>query len=248
MTDRERNIKIVVEYDGTNYHGWQRQPEHCTIQQCLEEAVEAVTQTCTTVHGAGRTDAGVHALAQVANFRTRSRISIERFPLALNAHLPPDIAVKHAEEVRLDFHAQFDAKSKLYRYTLLNQQIRSPLLGRYAYRCWPELDVSLMQRAALHLLGEHDFSAFETESRWERPRVRHVTRAEFIAEPPRIDFWIEANGFLYNMVRAIIGTLLLVGWRKLSCDDFRNIIASKDRTFAGPTAPPQGLCLMRVTY
>ncbi len=244
----ERNIKITLEYDGTEYFGWQRQPNCVTVQQRVEEAVEAVTQARAAVIASGRTDTGVHAEGQVAHFRTASAIPIEKFPPALNANLPADIAVLAAEEARPDFHARYDAKSKTYRYTILNQPIRSPLRARYSARMWPALDVERMQEAARALVGRRDFAAFQSQADPERNSVRTVTRAEFVARPPLIEFWIEADGFLYNMVRAIVGTLALVGRGKLSPADFEAIIRSRDRGQAGPTAPAQGLCLVRVQY
>jgi len=243
-----RNIKITVEYDGASYFGWQRQPNHMTIQQRLEEAVEAVTQAHTTVHGSGRTDTGVHARGQVAHLHTESSIPPEKFPYALNAHLPHDIAVLSAEDVAADFHARFSALSKTYAYTILNQPIRSPTRERYATRVWPAVDVSLMQQAASCLVGEHDFAAFQSEGSRPGSTVRCVTRAELASDPPLIVFWIEANGFLYNMVRAIVGTLLLVGHGKVSPSRFRSVLESGARDQAGPTAPARGLCLMQVTY
>ena len=244
----ERNIKITLEYDGANYFGWQRQPSHVTVQQRLEEAVAAVTQARSTVIGSGRTDTGVHAKAQVANFRTRSHIPGPKFPFALNANLPPDIAVTAAEDAAPDFHARFDAKAKTYRYTLLNAPIRSPLHSPYTYRVWPPLDTAAMQQAAQCLVGEHDFAAFQTEGRPDRSSVRTVTRADFVEHDPIIEFWIEADGSLYNMVRAIIGTLIRTGRHKISPNEFAEILASASRPAAGPTAPAQGLCLMEVKY
>ena len=244
----ERNIKITVEYDGTDYFGWQRQPSHITVQQCLEEAVQAVTQAPATVTGSGRTDTGVHAKAQIANFRTLSHIPAAKFPLALNANLPPDIAVSAAEDAAPDFHARFGARAKTYRYTILNAAIRSPLHSRYTYRVRPPLDTAAMQQAAQCLVGEHDFAAFQTEGRPDRSSVRTVTRADFVDHDPIVEFWIEADGFLYNMVRAIIGTLIRAGHHKINPNEFAEILASASRPAAGPTAPAQGLCLMEVKY
>jgi len=244
----ERNIKITVEYDGTDYFGWQRQPNHVTVQQRIEEAIEAVTRTRSMLTGSGRTDTGVHAKGQVANFRTRSAIPVDKFPLALNANLPSDIAVTEAQDVPLDFHAQYCAKSKTYRYRVFNRHIRSPLYSRYSTRVWPKLDLAPMQRAAARLMGEHDFAAFQTESSSGRSSVRTVTRADLVEAEPFIELWIEANGFLYNMVRAIVGTLSLVGHHKIHPDGFAQILRTRDRGQAGPTVPPQGLCLMKVEY
>jgi len=244
----ERNIRITIEYDGTDYFGWQRQPHHVTVQQRVEEAVEAVTQTRTHVNASGRTDTGVHAQGQVANFHTVSAIPAEKFHLALNANLPRDIAVLDAADAPADFHARFDAKSKTYRYTILNQPIRSPLHERCATRIWPQLDVLRMQAAAAHLMGERDFAAFQSEASSGRTSVRTILRAEIVHAHPMIEFWIAANGFVYNMVRAIVGTLIPVGQGKLTPDEFATILDSADRAAAGATAPPQGLCLMRVEY
>jgi tRNA pseudouridine38-40 synthase len=247
-----RNIRLVIEYDGTAYHGWQRQANALTIQQMLEEAIAGLVGHPVRIHGSGRTDAGVHALGQVANFRTTSTIPADRLPHAINAHLPPDIAVLRADDVPDAFHARYSATGKTYRYTLLCRSVR-PTLDRtrvYWVR-WP-LDADAMRRAAALFIGEHDFAAFETESTGEGT-VRTVTRCDIEAHPEptggqRIEITVSANGFLYNMVRAMVGTLLQIGGGKAPPERVAQLLAARDRTLAGPTAPARGLCLLSVDY
>jgi len=248
MTVSKRNIRLVIEYDGTRYGGWQRQKNSITIQQRLEEAIEKIVHEHVNVIGAGRTDAGVHALAQVANFRTTSRIPAAKFVSATNAHLPKDIAVRGADEVPLDFHARYDAQARHYRYTILNDPVRTAIGRSYAYRVWPPLDLGPMQEAAHGLLGEHDFSAFETESSPERQSVRRIERADLSRAGPYVLFDVVGNAFLYNMVRAIVGTLIQVGRGKITPHEFQDVLATRDRTFAGPNVPAHGLCLVQVRY
>lgn len=245
---KQRNIKIVVEYDGTNYGGWQRQKNAVTVQQVLEEAVERIVQHKVTVLGASRTDSGVHALGQTANFRTTSGIPPRRLLTAINSQLSPDVVVRSLVDVDDGFHAQFHAKSKIYRYTILNHRIRTALNRAYCHFVGPKLDVILMRRAAKFLIGRHDFKAFESDADPESNSVRTVTRASFKRTGHYLVFTIEGDGFLYNMVRAIVGTLIEVGRGKVTTDGFRDILESRDRTFAGPTAPAKGLCLVKVKY
>lgn len=243
-----RNLRITVEYDGTNYFGWQSQLGGGTIQQKLVGAIAAVTSQVVVLYGAGRTDAGVHALGQVANFRTRSQIPEDRFPHALNAHLPRDITVLRCEEVAPDFHAQFDAIGKLYRYRILHRPVPGALDRN---RCWwihTPLDLDAMREGARHLVGVHDFRAFGTHSGRRRSTVREITSLDIARDGDYIQLDVAGTGFLYNMVRTIVGTLWLVGKSALPPAGVAEILASRDRRRAGPVSPAHGLYLMRVFY
>lgn len=242
-----RNIKLLVEYDGTRYHGWQRQANAPTIQQTLEEGIARVVGHEVTLFGSGRTDAGVHALGQVANFHTSASIAAERLPHAINANVPDDIAVLRAEDAAPDFHARYSARRKTYRYRIVRRAVR-PAVGA-AFVHWHRfpLDVAAMQRAAGLFLGEHDFAAFESHSAGEGT-VRTITRSDLSEAGERLDYYVTANGFLYNMVRAMVGTLLEIGSGRRPADDVTRLLASRDRKRAGRTAPAKGLCLMQVDY
>lgn len=245
-----RNIMMVIEYDGTNYHGFQKQAGSglATIQETLEEALHRLTGEEPVVTGAGRTDAGVHAFGQVINFHTGASIPAGRFPYALNTFLPPDITAREAREVPADFHAQFAAKSKRYRYTIYNARIPSPLNRLYSLHVPVKLDVAAMRSAARLLVGEHDFAAFRAAGSSAKTTVRHLTRLDVEANGPFIYITAEADGFLYNMVRIITGTLLYVGKGKLTPEDVRSALESGDRTRTGPTVPPHGLTMLEVKY
>ncbi len=234
-----RNIKLLIEYDGTNYHGWQVQPNALTIQEVMEEKIKVMTQQRVRLIASGRTDAGVHALGQVANFKTTSSIPVDGFQRGLNSLLPPDIIVKSAEEVEARFHAQYGAKRKTYRYVILNREVPSALYRNYSWHLPLALDVQAMQKASSLLLGRKNT---------EDP-VREVYRAEWSAEEKNfLHFTIEADGFLKHMVRNIVGTLAEVGRGKLPVRDFERILGARDRRQAGITAPAQGLFLVEVKY
>ena len=244
-----RNIKLKVEYEGTNYLGWQRQPQGMTIQQALEEAIERITGVMPTVTGASRTDARVHARGQVANFKTESSLPLERLRGALNAVLPRDIVIREAAEATEDFNSRFSALSKLYHYTVWNDPIRPALERNSVWHVRHPLDAELMQQAANLLIGTRDFACFQSANAASETTARTVMRASWRTDSPgKLIFAIEADGFLYNMVRAIVGTLVGVGAGKVSIEQFRKILESADRRKAGRTAPPQGLCLMEVRY
>ncbi|WP_418791451.1 tRNA pseudouridine(38-40) synthase TruA [Phosphitispora sp. TUW77] len=244
-----RNIKVLLEYDGTNYHGFQRQTDDLpTIQKSLEEALGLLVKYPVTVTGSGRTDAGVHALGQVINFFSECRIPVDRLPLAMNSLLPKDIAAIEAQEVDAGFHAQFSARSKVYRYHIYNSRIPSAFERLYSYHVPQGLDIERMRQAARYMVGEHDFTAFRAAGSCAKTSVRHVYRLDIEHTPPHIYITVEANGFLYNMVRIISGTLLYVGRGKLSPSEVRDIVNSGRREEAGPTVPPQGLFLMEVKY
>lgn len=249
MDDRRerRNIKLTIEYDGTRYQGWQRQANGPTIQQALEEGIAQVVGHAVTLYGSGRTDAGVHALGQVANFHTVSRIPIERLPHAINANIPADIVVLGAEEVPPDFHARYSAKRKTYRYSVLCRPVRPAVGAAYLYWHRHPLDVAAMRQAAAWFVGEHDFAAFQSQAEGEGS-VRTVFRSEWLQDGCRLDYYVTANGFLYNMVRAMVGTLLDVGSGKWPPEYVARLLESRERAFAGRTAPANGLCLMSVEY
>jgi tRNA pseudouridine38-40 synthase len=243
-----QNLRLLIEYDGTNYHGWQTQPQEITIQRTIEQVIERIVQERVRLTGSGRTDAKVHAFGQVANFRCHGEIEPSVLKRGLNGMLPRDIVIKQAEVVPLEFDSCLDALSKTYRYSLLDRPERSAIGRDYAYHCWTPLDVKSMQEAAIHLLGAHDFSSFRSSSCSATNPVRHIKRAEFQREGCFLQFYIESNGFLHHMVRCLMGTLLDVGRGKLIPDDFRGILEAKDRKLAGRTAKPWGLCLMEVQY
>jgi tRNA pseudouridine38-40 synthase len=243
-----RNIKLLLSYDGTDFCGWQRQPDRRTVQSVLEEAIGRLTGVPATTNASGRTDAGVHALGQVVHFYTASRHPPEVFVKALNAMLPHDVRVRGAWEMPQAFHATLDAKAKLYRYVIDNNPIADPFQRRYSDHVYHPLDVPVMDQAARALLGRHDFHSFETHWPNRTSSVRTITH---IAASRMNDFvWVdvEADGFLYNMVRAISGTLVLVGTGRWPATQIAEVLAARDRRAAGPTAPPQGLFLVRVRY
>ena len=243
-----RNLRLLLEYDGTDYHGFQKQPRLRTVQSELEAAIGKVVDAPIRLIGAGRTDAGVHATGQVANFLTDNRIPIERLPAALNSLLPTDVAVKEAEEVPLDFHARRWAVSRCYQYLLLNQPWRSALLARYSHWVPGELAVGKMNEAARCFLGEHDFRSFQASGSTTRHTVRRVSRAAIRRMGRLVVITLEANAFLYQMVRIMVGTLLSVGLGKRPPEGVKAILESADRRQAGKTVPAKGLCLVRVNY
>lgn len=241
-------FKITLEYDGTNYHGWQIQPDVPTIQRELEAAIGRVAQHEVNVIGAGRTDAGVHALGQVAHFSTTARLSTEEWNRALNGLLPPDIAVLAVEPAPDTFHARFAAKSKLYRYRILNRPHRSALERTRAWHVWQPLDVATMRETVACLVGKHDFSSFQGSPTDTENAVCQITRLTLDQSGDDLSIEVEANRFLKQMVRNIVGTLAEVGRGKLQTGDVAGILDARDRTKAGPTAPAHGLYLVKVDY
>jgi len=244
-----RNIMITLEYDGTNYSGWQIQKNtpH-TIQQILQEALTVINKSPAEITGAGRTDAGVHALGQVANFNLDVSIPVERIPVAINSLLPRDIVCKNAQEVPEDFHARFDARGKKYRYRIYNQLLPSAFLRNYAYHYKHKLDLSIMKKAAGYLVGTHDFKAFQASGSPITDTVRTIYRIEVIKKKPEIWLEVSGNGFLYNMVRIIAGTLIEAARGNIRLEDLEKILLSRDRKQAGFTAPAHGLTLVEVYY
>ena len=243
-----RRVLLVVQYDGTDYHGFQRQVGQMTVQQRLEETLERVLGERVAVTGAGRTDAGVHAIGQAVAFTTDNPIPLPNMVVALNDALPRDIAIVSARQVAEDFHPRRDAVSKLYSYRILNRELPSPFICRYAWHVREPLDVELMSAAAEKLVGEHDFAAFCAAGSSVKSTVRRVTRLDVEAEGELVEIRAEANGFLYMMVRIMVGTLVDVGLGRLSVEEVGWILAGGDRTQASRTAPPQGLCLVAVSY
>ena len=245
-----RNIKLTIEYDGTNYSGWQVQDgrHKGTIQGVLEHAASRLLQEKVKVVGSGRTDAGVHAAAQVANFKTKSKFSCLNIQKGLNGILPKDMRIKQAEDVCLDFHARFCARSKLYRYTIINHSFASPFLRRYSHLVRFTLDLKKMRQACCCLLGRHNLRSFQAVDKRERSSIRTIKRLNIRKDRHLIYLDIEADGFLYHMVRNIVGTLIEVGRGKLKAQEIKGILGAKNRIYAGPCAPAKGLCLMQVKY
>ncbi len=245
----KRNIKLILEYDGSRYHGWQRQNKETTIQALIEEKIRMMTKESATLIASGRTDAGVHALCHVCNFITRAQIDPLSFKRGLNALLPEDIFVKQAEEVPIDFHSMYGTESKTYEYRILNREDPNVFLRLYTWHIPRHLDRGEMRKCLSLLRGEHDFSSFKSTGSGNLNPVRKMMRAE-IHEPDKglLYFLFEANGFLRHMVRNIVGTVVEVGQGKMSFNDFVVIFQARDRSKAGIKAPPQGLFLTDVRY
>lgn len=243
-----RHLKLALEYDGTAYHGWQVQPGLDTIQGRVEAALSRLAGSSVHVMGAGRTDAGVHALGQIASCNVAVRLDDLRLHRALNALLPKDIVVTSVESAPVTFDARRSARAKTYRYTLLRRTYPSALEGRYCLYVPYAVDMEAMAEAAQCLVGTHDFSAFRAGTCAAATPIRTVRRAAWRAEGDRWRFEIEGNAFLQHMVRIIVGTLLDVGRGRRRPADVPEILASRDRRRAGKTAPPHGLCLVAVEY
>lgn len=243
-----RKIKLILEYDGVPYAGWQVQLNTDTVQARVESALREVLREEVRVHGAGRTDAGVHALGQVAHFETASALPADNIRKGANTHLPPDIAILGAEDAAPDFHARYSARSKVYRYRILLRDVRSPLARFRALRVAPPLDPERMRAAAKLLTGRHDFAAFASAGGSVKNTVRELSRLDIIEEGEELSLEFSGDGFLYRMVRNITGTLLEVGKGKLSVGAVADILGSRDRKRAGPTAPAPGLYLVKVVY
>ena len=243
-----RNIKLILEYDGMAYCGWQRQVNGLGIQEVLEEKIGVMTGEAVKVIGSGRTDAGVHAINQAANFKTASKIPADGFLRGLNSLLPQDIAVKEVCEVPADFHARYSALEKVYLYRILNDRIRSPLHHLYTWFVPHGLDVAAMEKCLPVLRGVHDFAAFMASGSSVKGTTRIVSGLKLTRKDKIIEFEIRANGFLRHMVRNIVGTLVEVGQGRVRPERFTDILQAGDRNMAGMTAPPQGLFLKEVIY
>lgn len=243
-----RNIKLTIEYDGKCYNGWQKQPNKLNIQGEIERAIYNITKEEVDLIGSGRTDAGVHALGQVANFKTNSQISIEKIPLAINSQLKNSIVIKEAEEVNERFHSRYNAKHKTYRYIINNSKCGTAIYRNLEYSYPFKLDVEKMKQASKYFEGEHDFKAFKSSGTSSKNSVRTIYKAIVKQEGEKIIIELTGNGFLYNMVRIISGTLLDVGLGKIRAEEIPEIIESKDRQRAGKTLPAHGLYLVEVKY
>lgn len=243
-----RRFKLIMEYEGTVYHGWQVQPGLATVQGLLQAALARIAGTSVEVTGAGRTDAGVHALGQVASFTADLRLDGATLRRALNATLPRDIVVRTAEDAPWDFDARRSARSKTYRYTLLRRDVPSAWFARHSLHVPTPLDLGAMGEAATAVLGTHDFSAFRAGTCGAATPVRTILQASWRREEDLWHFEITGNAFLQHMVRILVGTLLEVGRGKCRPSDLAGILASLDRRCAGKTAPPHGLCLVEVHY
>lgn len=241
-------IKLELSYDGTNYHGWQKQNNAVTIQETLERSLCKIYKTSIETTGASRTDTGVHAKQQVVTFQVPFTIPSERLPYALNANLPPDIVVYNASEVPEDFHPRYHAVQKTYSYTMLMRKFMDPMLRNSVLFVAEGLDIEKMQYAANQFVGTHDFSAFRTVGSSVKSSVRTIYKSELTQSGEILEYHITGDGFLYNMVRIIVGTLIEVGRGNILAEEISEIIASKDRNQAGKTAPPQGLCLEAIYY
>ena len=250
-----RHFKLTIAYDGTDYHGWQIQSNKPTVQGEVVRVLRTLTQEDSVLHGSGRTDAGVHALGQVASFRTQSGLSAEEFQRALNALLPPAIRIVRSEEVGPDFHARWSARAKTYRYRLYRGKVVPPMLWRYVLHYPFPLDEEKMRGAAARFVGQHDFASFAAstgseDDDKERSTVREIYSAELVrsADNEELIFAVRGRSFLRYMVRKMVGTLLDVGRGRLQPEDIDRLYELKDRSKSGPTVPPQGLCMVSVEH
>ena len=243
-----RRIRTILSYDGTNYVGWQTQPNGVAVQEKVEQAIFEVTGEKASLQGSGRTDSGVHARAQVAHFDTAARMGADKFAIALNTHLPGDIRVLYSEETDPAFHARFSAKEKQYRYFVQTGPHADVFLRKYALHAYMPLDLDLMNKAAALVVGTHDYSAFMSTGREVESAVRTVTLSRWEKQGNLLVYSVQGNGFLYNMVRILVGTMLGMGSGRLPADAMEKALSSLSRKDAGPTAPPHGLVLWRVKY
>jgi len=243
-----RNIKLTIEYDGKDFNGWQKQPNKLNIQGEIERAIEYITGEKVDLIASGRTDAGVHAIAQVANFKTESNIPLEKIPIALNTKLKRSIRIIKAEEVEERFHSRLNCKKKTYRYVINNSLEGTAIYRNLETHIPQKLDVEAMKKAIKYFEGEHDFKAFKASGTSSKSSVRTIYETKIYKDNEKIYIELTGNGFLYNMVRIIAGTLLDVGIGKIQPEEISSIIEAKERTKAGKTLPAHGLCLMEVTY
>lgn len=243
-----RNIKIIIEYDGKNFNGWQKQKDKLNIQGEIERAIFDITGEEVNLTASGRTDAGVHSLGQTANFKIENDMPVDKIPLAINSKLKKTIRVQSAEEVDERFHSRYNCKGKKYRYIINNAPIESALYKDLQLHISTKLDIDKMREAIKYFVGKHDFASFKSSGTSSKDSVREIYKAEIIQDGNLIKIELTGSGFLYNMVRIISGTLVDVGLGKISPSDIPNIIESKDRKNAGKTLPPQGLYLVEVYY
>lgn len=245
-----RNIKIIIEYDGTNYSGWQIQKNAPSIQEEIQKAILKITGEKVSLIGAGRTDSGVHAKGQVANFNTSSNIAEEKFAYALNSKLKDDIIIKNSEEKPMEFHSRYDAKSKVYSYTIHKGIFPPAIMRKYVYHFsyGRLLKLETLEKAANHFIGTHDFKAFMASGSSVKNTVRTIYNIEIIEKDDFFKIFYHGNGFLYNMVRIITGTILYAGMGKIDLDSIPDIILKGEREIAGFTVPAHGLCLENIYY
>ena len=243
-----RNIKLTIEYDGKDFNGWQKQPTKLNIQGAIEQAIKQITGEDVELNASGRTDAGVHALGQVANFKTNSQIPIEKFAIAINSKLKRSIVIKKAEEVDERFHSRLSCKKKTYRYIINNSPEGTAIYRNLETHIPQKLDLSQMKKAIKYFEGEHDFKAFKASGTSSKSSVRTIYKADIYQENEKIFIEITGNGFLYNMVRIIVGTLVEVGLGKIKPEKIIYIIQQEKRENAGKTFPPNGLYLLKVMY
>ena len=242
------NIKLTIEYDGRNYHGWQIQPDVITVQGVVADAIKKLTGESIDLIGASRTDEGVHAFGQVANFITNSTIAPEKFCLAINAYLPDDIAIVKSELVPDNFNARYDSCGKKYIYLIHNRYTKSALFKDNAYHVKQKIDIDIVNRAAKFLIGTHDFSSFRASGGGAKTSVRTIHDINIKQDGDRVIVEVRGDGFLYNMVRIIVGTLIDIGVKRVSPNKMLEILDAKDRVKAGQTAPSHGLYLVEVYY
>ena len=243
-----RNIKLTIQYDGTRYAGWQFQKNGRSIQDTIEKAIKKITGEHSHLTGSGRTDAGVHAKAQIANFKTKSKIPLKNIQMALNTELLKDIVVTDIEEAGPKFNSQRSAKSKLYRYTIMNENFVDPFMRYFTAKCFYKLDINKMRKAAKVLVGRHDFKAFRAKDGREKNSIRTIKYIKIEKNDKLVYIYMEANGFLYNMARNIVGTLVEAGRGKIKPDFVKEILNRKNRGLCGPRMPAKGLCLLEVKY
>ena len=243
-----RNIKLTIEYDGKDFNGWQKQPNKLNIQGEIERSIKDITGEDVDLIASGRTDAGVHSLGQTANFKTESKIPIEKFAKAINSRLKKSVVIKSAEEVDERFHSRYSVKSKTYRYIINNSENGTAIYRGLEYHVPMKLDYEKMNEAIKYFIGEHDFKAFKASGTSSKSSVRTIYKAEVYKEGDKIFIELTGNGFLYNMVRIIAGTLVDVGIGKIKPDEIPEIIKMQKRENAGKTLPPNGLYLLKVMY
>ena len=244
-----RNIKMTIRYDGSRYKGFQRlKDNNMTIQGKIEDVLSKIVNENIEIIGSGRTDMGVHAYGQVANFKTNSNLSIEKMKSYLYEYLPEDIVITNIEEVSERFHSRYNAKSKVYLYKIYNNKFHDPFLRKYTTHITKKLDIELMKEASKYFIGEHDFTSFASSKSKKKSNVRTIYSINIIENNGLIEIYFEGNGFLYNMVRIMTGALIDVGHKKMTPEDIKLMLEQKDRTKASDTAPAKGLYLYKVNY
>ena len=243
-----RNIKLIIEYDGKEFNGWQKQKTKLNIQGEIEKAIETVLGGEVELIGSGRTDAGVSAIGQIANFKTENEMPIEKIPYAINSQLKKSIRIKKAEEVDMDFHSRYSVKEKTYRYVINNSEQGTAIYRNLQYHFPYKLDEKKMDNAIKYLVGEHDFKSFKASGTSSKSSIRTIYNATVKRNDDLVIIELTGNGFLYNMIRIIAGTLIEIGIGNLEPNDMKKILEAKDRQKAGKTLPANGLCLMNVNY